>query len=232
HLTTQVLSSQTESLTDLIPKTKPWRWLVVFGVFVLLALGVVRYRFWPASSSTRGFSSPLAPRAVVAEPRVIPMDAALADGFLGDIHVGMDTKQDVQSKDAPARKRLDGSVSAVRRQEDAKEKIRPRTPKKKIVVRELPLNASSHREVSVANELYQKGLQELFSGEFASAVSSFNRVLAKDSRFALAYRGLGLAFEKMGQKTSAKAAYRRYLVLRPKASDADAIRVRMERLNR
>ena len=43
-------------------------------------------------------------------------------------------------------------------------------------------------------------------------------------------RGLGMVFEKMGEKDQARAAYKRYLQLAPSASDTEQIKSRLERL--
>jgi regulator of sirC expression with transglutaminase-like and TPR domain len=45
---------------------------------------------------------------------------------------------------------------------------------------------------------------------------------------AAAWRGAGLAYEKLGEKPAARAAYQRYLQLAPTAPDAAGIRRRLE----
>jgi serine/threonine-protein kinase len=54
--------------------------------------------------------------------------------------------------------------------------------------------------------------------------------LAANPSYAPTWRGLGLVFEKLGEKDQARAAFKRYLQLAPSAGDADQIRARMERL--
>ena len=48
--------------------------------------------------------------------------------------------------------------------------------------------------------------------------------------YAPTYRGLGMVYEKMGQKSQAKIAFKRYLQLSPTAQDAAQIRDRLEHL--
>jgi regulator of sirC expression with transglutaminase-like and TPR domain len=51
-----------------------------------------------------------------------------------------------------------------------------------------------------------------------------------DSSNAAAWRGLGLAEERMSHGPEAARAYRRYLRLAPNAPDAAAVRERLDRL--
>ena len=79
-------------------------------------------------------------------------------------------------------------------------------------------------------EFFRQGLRKLMQGDASAAVVLFNKSLEKNPRFAQAYRGMGLAYEKLGRKTMARAAFRRYLILSPRARDAEAIRKRIEML--
>ncbi len=104
-------------------------------------------------------------------------------------------------------------------------KVRPApTPRSK--PRPAPA-ADRHKE---AQKLFRQGLQQLMRGNASAAIVQFNRSLEKNPRFAQAYRGMGLAYQKLGRKTMARAAFRRYLLLNPKARDAAAIRKRIEML--
>lgn len=64
----------------------------------------------------------------------------------------------------------------------------------------------------------------------SAALASLRTSLAGNPNYAPTWRGLGLVFEKMGEKDQARAAYKRYLQLAPNAGDADQIRSRLERL--
>jgi hypothetical protein len=77
---------------------------------------------------------------------------------------------------------------------------------------------------------YRTGLQQFARGDTSGALASLRTSLAGNPNYAPTWRGLGLVFEKMGQKDQAKNAYKRYLQLAPTAGDAEIIRGRLERL--
>jgi Flp pilus assembly protein TadD len=77
---------------------------------------------------------------------------------------------------------------------------------------------------------YRTGLQQFARGETSAALASLRSALAGNPNYAPTWRGLGLVFEKMGERDQARAAFRRYLQLAPGAGDADNIRGRLERL--
>jgi serine/threonine-protein kinase len=81
-----------------------------------------------------------------------------------------------------------------------------------------------------AKSLYKDGLQRFVSGDAAGAIDLFEASLAKNKGYAPAYRGLGMAYEKRGEKKRALRAFETYLRLAPDASDAATIRARMEKL--
>jgi len=77
---------------------------------------------------------------------------------------------------------------------------------------------------------YKTGFQQYVRGDTSGALSTFKGSLAANPGYPPTWRGLGLVYEKMGQKAQAKKSFLRYLQLSPKASDADQIRTRMEKL--
>lgn len=77
---------------------------------------------------------------------------------------------------------------------------------------------------------YRLGLQQYAHGDAVGALATFRTSLGSAPNFAPTWRGLGLVYEKLGNRTQARAAYRRYLQLSPGSSDAEQIRERMERL--
>jgi serine/threonine protein kinase len=77
---------------------------------------------------------------------------------------------------------------------------------------------------------YRTGLQQYAHGDTAGALATFRGSLQINPGFAPTWRGIGLVYEKMGNKGQARAAFKRYLQLAPTAGDADQIRDRMERL--
>ena len=77
---------------------------------------------------------------------------------------------------------------------------------------------------------YRTGLQQYARGDTVGALATFRTALATSPGFAPTWRGIGLVYEKLGNKGQARSAFRRYLQLAPSASDADQIRDRLERL--
>ena len=65
-------------------------------------------------------------------------------------------------------------------------------------------------------------------GDTTAALASLRTSLAGNPNYAPTWRGLGLVFEKMGDKVQARAAFKRYLQLAPTAGDAEQIRGRLE----
>jgi serine/threonine protein kinase len=86
------------------------------------------------------------------------------------------------------------------------------------------------KEKKSAAQLYEEGADLFVQGKASQAKDRFKQALAADSRHAPAHRGLGLAYSAEGKRDKAKKAFKRYLQLRPGASDADAIRKRIEQL--
>jgi Flp pilus assembly protein TadD len=82
---------------------------------------------------------------------------------------------------------------------------------------------------ATAAKHYSDGLRQLLMGRAMEAIQHFNQAIRVDRRYAVAYRGLGLAHERRGQYGMARAAYERYLILRPAAGDAPQIRERIQR---
>ncbi|MBA3452731.1 MAG: tetratricopeptide repeat protein [Deltaproteobacteria bacterium] len=77
---------------------------------------------------------------------------------------------------------------------------------------------------------YKTGFQQYVRGDTSGALATFKTSLSASPGYPPTWRGLGLVYEKMGQKSQAKKSFQRYLQLSPKASDAEQIRDRLERL--
>jgi hypothetical protein len=90
-----------------------------------------------------------------------------------------------------------------------------------------PHSRMSQGDVDAA---YKQGLQLYMRGDTEGALASLRAALAGNPGYPPTWRGLGLVYEKLGEKDQARAAYRRYLQLAPNAGDADKIRNRLERL--
>jgi serine/threonine protein kinase len=78
--------------------------------------------------------------------------------------------------------------------------------------------------------LYQKGLQAYLKGDAKGAIGFLVKAKAARPGHAPTWRVLGQAYEKLGEKGPAKAAYQHYLTAWPTASDADNIRSRLQNL--
>jgi hypothetical protein len=107
---------------------------------------------------------------------------------------------------------------------------RPKVPAARGTEPSVPQAAPSPAARAQAQAAYRAGFQRLLRGENDEAVRLFNDALAKDPRYGVAHRGLGLAHEKLGRKAMAREAFGRYLRLQPGADDAEAIRQRIESL--
>ena len=71
---------------------------------------------------------------------------------------------------------------------------------------------------------YRRARRALASGRNKAARTGFRRCLKYDSDYAECHRGLATAYRRLKQGDRAETHYRRYLELRPNASDADRIR--------
>lgn len=78
------------------------------------------------------------------------------------------------------------------------------------------------------DEFFRSGIQAWARGDTKSALAAYRRVLDISPSYAAAWRGLGLVYEKLGDKPAARAAFAKYLQLAPGANDAAAIRARLD----
>jgi len=83
---------------------------------------------------------------------------------------------------------------------------------------------------ATAGELFKKGTELTIAGNFDGAETAFRQALKVDRRYAPAYRGLGIVYQRTGAKEKALDAFRKYLKLLPQASDAASIQARIEQL--
>jgi serine/threonine-protein kinase len=81
-----------------------------------------------------------------------------------------------------------------------------------------------------ARSLYKDGLGKFVAGDTGAAINRFLAALDRDPRYAPAHRGLGMAYERKGERSRAARSFRRYLELAPDASDAAQIRARLAKL--
>jgi serine/threonine protein kinase len=79
-------------------------------------------------------------------------------------------------------------------------------------------------------ELNVSGAQAFVKGDNKTALATFRRAQQANPAYAPTWRGLGMVYERLGDKSSAKSAFSRYLQLAPSAPDADVIRDRLKKL--
>jgi serine/threonine protein kinase len=78
------------------------------------------------------------------------------------------------------------------------------------------------------DEVFKTGLQAWVHGDSKAALAQYRRVLQANPKYAAAWRGVGLVYERLGDKAAARVAYSKYLQLAPDASDATEVRARLE----
>jgi serine/threonine protein kinase len=78
-----------------------------------------------------------------------------------------------------------------------------------------------------ASALASEGTSLLIAGRLPAAIEKFREATQANPGNATAWRGLGLAYERMGRAPEARSAYQRYLRIAPNARDAEMIRGRL-----
>ncbi len=106
-------------------------------------------------------------------------------------------------------------------------KPEPKKPDPVIVKKPDPVVAKPPVDAATA---YKSGFQLYVKGDTNGALTSFKEALASNPGYAPTWRGIGLVYEKLGRKSQAVTAFKRYLELSPSAGDADQIRNRLEKL--
>lgn len=140
-------------------------------------------------------------------------------------------KQDAEKKrlakeEAAKRPKAEPTTTVAKKEPKKEPKTEPRKAEK-VVAKAEPPKAEGKVDVETA---YRIGLQQFARGDTQAALASLRTSLAGNPNYAPTWRGLGLVFEKMGEKAQAKNAYKRYLQLAPTAGDAEIIRGRLDRL--
>jgi len=75
--------------------------------------------------------------------------------------------------------------------------------------------------------LYRGGINAYVVGDMKTAMTQFKRAIAGNPGLAVAWRGLGMVHERLGDSHAAAVAFQRYLQISPNASDAGAIRAKL-----
>jgi serine/threonine protein kinase len=88
----------------------------------------------------------------------------------------------------------------------------PVQPRRKVVKEEpAPATTSAPTDLARAEKATREGMKALIGGRLPSAIESFREATNAAPKFAAAWRGLGLANEKMGRKSEALEAFEHYL---------------------
>jgi hypothetical protein len=204
------LTSQTESLSDGLRARRKRRLLTAFWLGAALVAGAAAFRVW-----------------TIKEDRVtgLPPTAKHDGGAPLLVHVNVNVI-DAQPVDAGMADALDDAAGD-NRARSARVGLRRLRDGGALIERDAARPAGARES---AERAYQEGLQLLLVSQPSPAIVRFNGALKLDPDFALAYRGLGLAYEKLGRKVLAQAAYERYLIRNPRAPDAELIRKRIDGL--
>ncbi len=143
-------------------------------------------------------------------------------------------KADAKAKAAAdAKAKADAEARANPRKPEPRPKTTPKTDARSVANVDAkpagPTTTKPDAKLDVEGA-YRLGLQQFARGDTTGALASLRTSLAGNPNYAPTWRGLGLVFEKLGEKGQAKAAYKKYLLLAPTAGDAEIIRGRLERL--
>ncbi|HEX8115137.1 MAG TPA: tetratricopeptide repeat protein, partial [Kofleriaceae bacterium] len=90
--------------------------------------------------------------------------------------------------------------------------------------------AEEDPEIGRARSAYTAGNQRLFVGDLDGAVLAYRHALELYPGYVGGYRGLGLAYEELGDTADALAALRAYVAAVPNARDVALIKKRIAHL--
>jgi len=104
----------------------------------------------------------------------------------------------------------------------------PRSPPRHPPPRSAQLTRPASDKIN-PEEVYKAGVQAwVVRGDAKTALASYKRVLQANPAYSAAWRGVGLVYERLGDKPAAHAAFQKYLQLAPGATDASEIRAKLE----
>lgn len=85
-------------------------------------------------------------------------------------------------------------------------------------------------DVARARSLTAEGNRLALRGRLPEAIERYRDATLAAPGHAPAWRGLGIAYERLGNTADARRSYERYLRLRPNGADAQEVRARLDRL--
>jgi len=112
-------------------------------------------------------------------------------------------------------KKLNPGAKKRRSSKSRKKASRPREPQR---------DAKQPEKSLSPKELVSQGNKMFLQNKLNPALKYYRKAIQKNPRYALAYRGMGITYAKLGKASKAVKAYEKYLALSPKASDANQVR--------
>jgi regulator of sirC expression with transglutaminase-like and TPR domain len=94
-----------------------------------------------------------------------------------------------------------------------------------------PPPAAPESDSAKVRQLTQAATSALLRGEVGRAIELSRQATDLDPNNAVAWRSLGLAYERASDDRAARAAYQRYLDLVPSGAQSDMVRGRMQTLS-
>jgi eukaryotic-like serine/threonine-protein kinase len=200
------------------------RWLVPLALLALVGFGV----FVAIESSSKDPETLSGPVAIVKNPdpppEVVPPPPPPEPAV----------EPPVEAKvEPPVEAKVEPPVEA---KVEPATKARVRTPLTPIELPK-PTPVEVQREAKAAElnrakaqQLTDEGTKSLLRGYLPQAIDSFRAAVQAWPHHAPAWRGLGLANERLGRKAEAIEAFQNYLRDAPKGAESDAVRARLAKL--
>lgn len=229
---------------------KPSRWMAPL-IALLLAGGAAGALFVWKPDVVNGLFGSRAPEPAPAEPSETTMPPAPstaaapteAEDLEGPIHQPVDVAVESDSIDVTAdapperearpRARRDGARRRVADDEGPQRAAAATTAasaENAAPARTPETSTPPAAAGATAGDLTREATAALVRGRVADAIQLFGNATMQFPSHAPAWRGLGLANERLGRRPEAARAYRRYLELAPGAADADSVRDRLTAL--
>lgn len=191
-----------------------WRaWAALLVILTVTAMGLLA--LWRPQAPPKEASEP-APRAVSPPAVVSP---TVSKAVAPPNAVVTPTDDEPRTKPAPPPKPKAKPAAT-----------EPRPPVPAAEPPPAPPPKPAPEDTETAARLTADGTRAFAQGQLRSAAGLFAQATRSAPSYAAAWRGLGLASERMNRHASAVRAYRRYLSLAPKAPDAPRIRARVDKL--
>jgi tRNA A-37 threonylcarbamoyl transferase component Bud32 len=218
------------------PISRRRRLWIVGGVAVVASCVVAALVVWSLDQAASGADAPaeekLAVAPIDAAPVVEPspaVDAARAEAEAAARAAEVEAAAraaEVEKAEAEKAARAEKAAEARARKQSAAAK-QPRPKRETAASEPTPAPRPPAGDPGV---LYKEGARLYLAGKLGEAQKKYIEALRIAPGYANALRGLGLVYEKSGQKAKAIKALQAYLRMSPRAADAKSVRDRIERL--